>query len=92
MYIHFNMKKMIVIAVLAGPLGFAMASGVLDHGQTARQEVAALDVGNGGSVGGGVGGYVGGYSGNGGGSGQVQTIGEIGARLGGVFSGLREAL
>jgi hypothetical protein len=85
MFINFSMKKMIVIAVLTGPLGVAMASGVLDKTQTARQEVAALDVGNGGSVGGG---YVGGYSGNGGG--QVQTIGEIGERLGGVFQGLRQ--
>ncbi|OCB03272.1 hypothetical protein BBC27_08750 [Acidithiobacillus ferrivorans] len=93
MFINFNMKKMIVIAILGGPLGLAMASGVLDHhGQTAAQEVAALDVGNVGQGSGGVG-YVGySYSDNGGNSGQVETIGQIGERLGGVFRGLREAL
>jgi hypothetical protein len=77
MYIHFNIKKMIVIGLLTGPLGVAMADGVMDHGQTAAQEVQALDVGSGG----------GGYSSNGG---QVETLGEIGERLGGMFQGLRE--
>jgi hypothetical protein len=75
---------MIVIAILTGPLGLVMADVAMDHhGQTAAQEVAALNVGSGGQ---GSGGYVG-YSDNGG---HVQTIGQIGTRLGGVFQGLRE--
>ena len=82
MFINFNIKKMIVIAILTGPLGLVMADGVMNHGRTAAQEVQALNVGDVGSVGG--------YSASAGG--QVQTIGKIGERLGGMFSGLREAL
>jgi hypothetical protein len=87
MYIHFNMKKMIVIAILTGPLGLVMADGAMDHQRTAAQEVAALNVGSGGQGSGG--GYGAGCSSNGG---QVETIGQIGERLGGMFQGLREAL
>ena len=87
MFINFNTKSLIVIAILGGPLGLAMASAVLDHhGQTAQQEVQALDVG--GVSGGGVAGYSDSDS-NGW---QVETIGEIGERLGGVFQGLRRAI
>ena len=94
MFINFNMKRMIVLAILGGPLGVAMASGVLDHhGQTAQQEVQALDIGRVGSVGQGSGGGYVSYGDNSGNSGQqAETIGQIGARLGGVFSGLRQAL